>query len=154
MLPQKLTSVTLLTSVLFISQLSFGQQETIREPDHNRPVQFSHLPDSLPCNISSIETLFPKGKGEPVAVQLADGFLFEGSVSSQQAIDVSGASLVIRSTNYPGFILSLSRRPGIDGNPLIMGRLISFTHGDAFILQYKQGIYKWIKKRFYDLVNE
>lgn len=154
MLLQKLTSTTLLTGVLFISQLSFGQQETIREPDHNRPLQFSHFSDSIPCNISSIETLFLKVKGEPVVIQLADGFLFEGNVSSRQVIDVSRASLVIRSTNYPGFILSLLRQQGIDGNPIFTGRVISFIHGDAFILQYKQGTYKWIKKRFYDLVNE
>jgi hypothetical protein len=63
-------------------------------------------------------------------------------------------SVVIRSTNFPGAALSFSKLTKEDGTISYVGRIISFQHGDAYEITMENGQYFFIKKGFYDLVNE
>ncbi len=146
--------ITPFIGLLLISQFLFGQQELIHEPDYNRPVKFAHLSDTINCSAENIHLLFPKAKGESVAVLLAENFAFSGAVIARKVNSDSRTSIVIRSTNYSDYTLSLSRQVNPDGSETISGRIISFKHGDSFVLHFEKGVYKWIKKGFYELVNE
>jgi hypothetical protein len=63
-------------------------------------------------------------------------------------------SIVIRSTNFPGAALSFSKITKEDGTISYAGRIISFQHGDAYEINQENGQYYFVKKGFYDLVNE
>jgi hypothetical protein len=68
--------------------------------------------------------------------------------------DLSLQSVVVRSTNFPGAALSFSRITKEDGTFSYVGRIISFQHGDAYEISLENGQYFFVKKGFYDLVNE
>lgn len=150
----KSARITLLIGFLLLTQFSFSQQQLIREPDPNRPRAFAGFPDSLVSKSENTGQLFSVAKSDHVSVLLAENLLFEGIVTGKKIYDEYRRAILVRSTNYPGFTLSLFQQVNTDGSTTIRGRILSFTHGDAFVLQYKQGIYKWVKKGFYELVNE
>ena len=63
-------------------------------------------------------------------------------------------SVVIRSTNYNGATLTISKTMNADETISYSGRIISFQSGDLFELQNKDGHLTLVKRNFYDLVNE
>jgi hypothetical protein len=93
--------------------------------------------------------------GKPVSFLLADNLNFQGVVSSVASkFDNTLLSVVIRSTNFASSALSFSRITKEDGTYSYVGRIISFQHGDAYEITLENGQYYFVKKGFYDLVNE
>jgi hypothetical protein len=80
---------------------------------------------------------------------------FEGKVVSAVSKNEDKVqTVVIRSTNYNGATLCISRVMTNDGTIKYNGRLMSFQHGDLFVLQQKDGGFVLVKKNFYEVVNE
>ncbi|MBI5856177.1 MAG: hypothetical protein HZB42_00900 [Sphingobacteriales bacterium] len=149
-----LCACLMLCSFFAISQTD---KTPINEPDYNRPKLFNNLPERISFNPESFFSFQNKQAGSDVRVSLSDKqqIPFEGTlVSSGENIPGKAQSLVIRSTNYNGATLSLSKRVNEDGSVTYIGRLLSFKHGDLFVLQQSEGHYELVKKNFYDLVNE
>ncbi|MBL7731997.1 MAG: hypothetical protein JNM88_12520 [Chitinophagaceae bacterium] len=144
----------LATIAVLVSQLIFGQKDMVREPDTKRPVTFAAFSDTLSFQAENTNYLVSRNKSEHVSVMLSPGFLFEGTILSKRSIDATRTAIIIRSTNYDGYMLSLFQHLQSDGSRVFSGHLVSMRHGDAFVLQFSQGNYKWVKKGFYDLVNE
>jgi hypothetical protein len=93
--------------------------------------------------------------GKSVSFSLVNNLNFQGVVSSLASkFDNMLNSVVIRSTNFPGAALSFSRITKEDGTFSYVGRIISFQHGDAYEINLENGQYYFVKKGFYDLVNE
>lgn len=143
---------------LFLTLLylqSEAQDPVVREPDLNRPSLFQQLPEKINCRISSLESLLQYSTGSEVNITLADNFIFRGTVASVAMDEASGIkSMVIRSTNFPGSAFSFSKILTEDGAFKYTGRIISFQHADAYELGFENGQYYFVKKGFYDLVNE
>jgi hypothetical protein len=143
---------------LFLTLLYFqseAQHPFVREPDHNRPALFQQLPEKINCRISSLESLLQHTAGSEVNIALADNFIFGGTIASVAVDEGSGIkSMVIRSTNFPGSAFSFSKITMEDGAVKYTGRIISFQHADAYELGFENGQYYFVKKGFYDLVNE
>ena len=55
---------------------------------------------------------------------------------------------------HPGAALSFSKLMKEDGSISYIGRIISFQHGDAYEIILENGQYFFVKKDFYDLVND
>ena len=127
----------------------------VREPDMNRPTLFQNLPNKISCRINDLSSLLGLEIGKPVSFSLVDNLNFQGVVSSVASkFDNTLNSVVIRSTNFPGAALSFSRVTKEDGTFSYVGRIISFQHGDAYEINLENGQYYFVKKGFYDLVNE
>jgi len=142
-------------SLLFICLQSNAQKPPVREPDMNRPTLFQNLPNKISCRINDLSDLLKSEIGKPVSFSLVDNMNFQGVVSSMASkFDNTLNSVVIRSTNFPGAALSFSRITKEDGTYSYVGRIISFQHGDAYEIGLENGQYYFIKKGFYDLVNE
>lgn len=148
--------------LLFIifTATSFAQNRaTINEPDYNKPALFANFPDKIPVTIDELKSLFSNdaAKGKDVAVNFADRKLpgFNGKlISITSKYNNSIRSVVIRSTNFNGATLTLSSSTTTDGAASYTGRIISFQHGDLFVLEKQNDQYFLIKKKFHELINE
>ena len=142
-------------SLFFICLHSNAQTPPVREPDMNRPTLFQNLPNKISCRINDLSSLLELEIGKPVSYSFTDNMSFQGVVSSVASkFDNTLLSVVIRSTNFPGAALSFSRIIKDDGTASYVGRIISFQHGDAYEINLENGQYYFVKKGFYDLVNE
>ena len=142
-------------SLFLICQQSNAQTPPVREPDMNRPSLFQNLPNKINCRINDLSALLQSETGKAISFALVDNLNFQGVVSSVASKpDNTLNSIVVRSTNFPGAALSFSRIKKEDGTFSYVGLIISFQHGDAYEINLENGQYYFVKKGFYDLVNE
>ena len=142
-------------SLFVICQQSNAQTPPVREPDMNRPSLFQNLPNKISCRINDLSALLESETGKPVSFSFVNNLNFQGVVSSVASkSDNTLNSVVIRSTNFPGAALSFSKIKKEDGTFSYVGRIISFQHGDAYEISLENEQYYFVKKGFYDLVNE
>jgi hypothetical protein len=121
----------------------------------NRPSLFQNLPEKITCRINDLSALLQSEIGRTVSFSFTENTVFQGVVSSvANKFENTLQSVVIRSTNFPGAALSFSKLTKEDGTISYVGRIISFQHGDAYEITMENGQYFFIKKGFYDLVNE
>ena len=127
--------------ILLCCATGFAQnRSTINEPDYNKPALFSNFPDKIPVTIDELKSLFTTdaARGNAAAVNFVDKKL----------------PVVIRSTQFNGATLTLSSSTTTDGAASYTGRIISFQHGDLFVLQRENDQYYLIKKKYHELINE
>jgi len=121
----------------------------------NRPSLFQNLPEKITCRINDLSPLLESEIGKSISFSFTGSLNFQGVVSSVASkFDNTLQSVVVRSTNFPGAALSFSRITKEDGTFSYVGRIISFQHGDAYEISLENGQYFFVKKGFYDLVNE
>lgn len=142
-------------SVFFMCINANAQNPPVREPEMNRPKLFQSFPEKIICNVEAFANLLDGNIGQNISVSVADGIRFEGTITSVASTpDNTLQSVVIRSTNFQGAALSFSRIKKEDGTITYVGRILSFKHGDAYEINMENGRYYFVKKDFYDLVNE
>ena len=141
--------------VFFVCIKTNAQTPPVREPDMNRPSLFQNLPEKITCRINDLSPLLESEIGKSISFSFTGSLNFQGVVSSVASkFDNTLQSVVVRSTNFPGAALSFSRITKEDGTFSYVGRIISFQHGDAYEISLENGQYFFVKKGFYDLVNE
>jgi len=121
----------------------------------NRPSLFQNLPEKISCRINDLSSLLESEIGKTISFAFTGNLNFQGVVSSVASkFDNTLQSVVVRSTNFPGAALSFSKITKEDGTFSYVGRILSFQHGDAYEISQENGQYFFVKKGFYDLVNE
>ena len=157
---KNLRTSVLCVCITFCSLFAAAQKNDgipINEPDYNKPKLFQGLPDNIPVSIDNLNSLFGIQIGRPVRVNLStsSSFQLEGEiVSTASKYNNSIQSVVIRSTNYNGARLTISKITDENGVLIYRGRIISLQHGDSYELQNLNGSYTLVKRNLYDLVNE
>ncbi len=156
---KNLRTPALFVWMILYSLFAPAQHQTIplNEPDNNKPRLFNNLPDNIPVNINTLAGLLNAPVGSTISTNLASDmpFTFEGQVvSAASKYGGSIRSVVIRSTNFNGARLTLSKITNEDGISSYTGRIISLQHGDLYVLQNRDGQFALVKKGFYDVVNE
>lgn len=156
---KSLRTSVLCAGIALCSLGSFAQENKapVNEPDLNKPRLFTGLPERIQLSADDISNLFGNPLGRAATLKLTDDnrFQFEGEViSSSSKYENRIQSVVIRSTNFNGANLTLSKITGSDGSVKYRGRIISFAHGDLYELENQNGQYVLVKKNFYDLINE
>ena len=146
------------------SVCSYSQDAApVSEPNYNKPQLFSSLPDNIKVDISSLKNLLTTSVGDAVSSSFsaektsasANSLVFSGQViSTANKYNNKMQSVVIRSANFNGAGLTLTRYTNEEGITSYSGRIISFEHGDAYELQLVNGEYQFVKKKFHQLVNE
>lgn len=142
--------------MLLCGVCAFAQNEVrVNEPDPNKPHLFDALPDKFIVNPERIAAFLVSPVGSDISIGLGDAMTFQGKVVSAANNTESNniSSIVIRSTNYQGARLTFSKII-IDGVVTYSARILSMQHGDLFELQSINGQHIFIKKKFYDLINE
>ncbi|MCX8020683.1 MAG: hypothetical protein N2747_09345 [Chitinophagaceae bacterium] len=146
-------------TVLFLGNYSFSQGNQlppVNLPDYNRPKLFNGLPDRIPVSVVDLSRWMEAPVGTRITFNLTENNTanFSGDVVSTGLQNEKAQSVVIRSVNFQGACFSISRVIQEDGSELYRGRILSFRHGDAYVLEKTDNQYWLIKKGFYDLVNE
>jgi hypothetical protein len=152
------TTVLCLGMVLFANS-SKAQNQTIpiNEPDYNKPKLFNSYPAEIPLSVDVMNSLLGVSSGATIDKNLAESgnFRFSGTViSATRKYGNTIISVVIRSTNFIGARLTLSRIVNQDGTITYTGRIISKQNGDLYELKNVAGRYTLVKRNYYDLVNE
>jgi hypothetical protein len=141
-----------------LCSLSAAAQKEIplNQPDYNKPRLFNNLPDQVPVDLNGFNSLLTSKNGNAIDVNFSTGFRFQGQVvSTSDATDTQLSSVVVRSSNYEGAVMTITKvTDPATGTISYVGRIISMKHGDLFELQNKNGQYLFVKKNFYDLINE
>ena len=150
---------TLCVCITLCSFSAFAQKETIpvNEPDMNRPKLFANMPDAIPISTDRLNLLMNTDLSRQVSTDLSERspIRLEGEVvSTATKFNNTLQSVVIRSSNFNGATLTISRLTHPDGTTTFSGRLISFSHGDLYELKKVDQSYVLVKRNFYDLVNE
>jgi hypothetical protein len=140
---------------LFAFAASAQQQDIpLNQPDLSKPDLFSQAPEKVALESSQIAVLLSASVGEPVVISLPS-FRFEGTVISTVSKYASSIeSVVIRSSNYHGATLTLTRITEPSGNISYTGRILSMNHGDLYQLKQVNNELLLVKNKFYSLVNE
>lgn len=154
--------ILILCASISLHSLSIAAQSVtipINEPDLNKPLLFSSLPDTIPVDMGNVNNLFGTLVGTQVnmnlSVSLSDIFQIEGQViSSVSKFENMIVSVVIRLSNYPGAVFTISKITETGGSILYTGRIVSRQHGDLFELKNINSRFVLIKKNYYDLINE
>lgn len=149
-----LCAMMALTGITAIAQ---NERIPINEPDYNKPRLFTNLPDKIQLNNSELESFFSTQVGSHTRLSLVTDLNqnFEGDLVSLSLRTSDGTqTAIVRSTNYNGARLTITKKENPDGSASYVGRIISFQHGDLFELQNLQGKWFLVKRNFYDLVNE
>ncbi|HEX4875250.1 MAG TPA: hypothetical protein VFV31_01170 [Chitinophagaceae bacterium] len=149
----------LCAAMLYVSISAAAQQPNIplNEPDPNKPLLFSNLPDRIPVNMDNLSRAMDFTVGNTVNLMLSDANQLEidGIVTSTASkYNNSIQSVVIKSTNYNGAAFTISKITDANGQVSFTGRFISMQHGDLFELISDNSRYVLVKRKFYDLVNE
>jgi hypothetical protein len=146
-------------SFIFCCTISFAQDRVVlKEPDYNKPILFSNLPDKIPVETNELKNLFSKtaAKGNEINIGFIDKKLpgFNGKIiSATSKYNNTLHSVVVSSTRFNGATLTISSTT-TDGTVRYSGRIVSFQHSDLYVLQKEEEQYFLIKKKFHELVNE
>lgn len=157
---KNLRTVVIGACLTICSLSSFAQDQKFiaNEPNYNKPRLFDNLPPVIPVNIDNLNGLINSKAGSIIHTSFATDAKtasFEGQVvSAVSKYEDRVQSVIIKSTNYNGATLYISRVITEDGTIKYNGRLLSFQHGDLYVLQSKDGGFELVKKNYYDLINE
>jgi hypothetical protein len=156
---KNLRTPVLCVCVMLIQFFAFaqGQSIPINEPNLNKPKLFQNLPDFIPVDMDNLNALLGSATGRTISTNLSvdQPVQFQGKViSTSEKYENSIISVVIRSSNFQGAQLTVSKIFNTDGTIKYTGRLMSFQHGDLYELQTRDNRLYLVKRNFYDLVNE
>lgn len=125
----------------------------INEPNEKKPLLFNDLPSHIAVQTDRISSLFSAEPGQAVTLDLPS-FHFEGLVMSVVTkYENTIQTIIIRSTNYEGARLTVSKINGPDGTSYT-GRIMSREHGDVYELKQVNSNLALVKERYNKLVNE
>lgn len=138
-----------------VFSVASAQKDQIRlnEPDYNKPKLFADLPERLPLEFSSMETLLKLPIGATVNTRATERLPFNGTVVSK-AEDKDVQSVVVRLANRYGATLTFSKTRLSDGSFRYTGRIISLKHGDAYDVVPEGNGLMLKKKGLYDMFSE
>lgn len=133
--------------------LAGSAQETVPVQQHleDKPQLFAQLPDEAPCRVSDFKPYFLLHPHDLVTLDLSDQLKISGEVQAVSRQNNYVTNINIRSTNYPGGLLTLSQitRPGEP--TLYTGRFIQPDRGDLILITREGGRYiirKQLQKYF------
>ena len=135
------------------------QKPVVNEPDYNKPRTFDNFPEVIPVSINNLNDLVNSKTGVSINTNFSTDAKtepFEGKViSAISKYEDKVQTVFIKSTNYNGATLYISKVTTEDGTIKYNGRLMTdFQHGDLYVLQQKDGGFVLVKKNFYDVINE
>jgi hypothetical protein len=115
---------------------------------------FDRIPSKFSIYTSALDKLFLSKVNSKIVLPVDGTNFFEGTISEKVQRNDQVVSINIKSSNFDGAMLTLSRisRPG---QPVsYSGRLMSINHGDAFVLLTHGDETLFLKQRQSSLVVE
>src|SRR5687767_8391599 len=141
---------------VFCSIVAAAQQKEVplNQPDYNKAELFRESPDRITVETFELTRLLTIPIGEPVLMNLPS-FRFDGTViSTVSKYGNKMQSIVIRSSNYEGATLTITKTIDETGNILYRGRILSMKHGDVYELKQDDNGFALVKNKFNNVITE
>lgn len=100
----------------------------------NKSSLFSQLPNRFIVKNSLIENLFSTPASTRVKILLSAGNYFEGIITERVQKNENVLNVNIKSSNYDGALLTLSKISYNDKPDVFIGRIVSLPYGDVLML--------------------
>lgn len=145
-----------LSVVLSIGFLNSQAQNvpSFREMDRSKPKLFADLPERMNLKVTDMDVLFEMSVGQNVNLNLGNLNYRGKIVSKSDNSDVRINSIVIKSTNRTGAVLTFTKIQKEDQTFMYRGRILSSEHSDAYSIELENGKYMLTKKQLADIVAE
>lgn len=152
----KTGALCVLTCLCYVHSGAQQQQPSFAsESAYNKPKIFTELPNKVPLNRPTLESLLSDEVGKKVAFTLGQGYQFQGIVVSKSDVaDAHSKTVVVKATNRQGVTFTFTRLTNEDGTYSYAGRMLSFKHGDAFEITEDKGVLVLVKKELHDMFDE
>lgn len=155
---KNLRTTVLCVCITLCSLCAAAQIQAIR---HNRETigakLFQNLPENISVSTDKLNDLLNTSVGKSISINLSDKsqLQFEGQVVSASGKDEKDVqTIVIRSTNYNGARLTLSKITNTDGTVTYSGRILSFQYDDLLELKKQDDHFVFIKRKYSEVVME
>ncbi|MEI2756470.1 MAG: hypothetical protein V9F46_08430 [Chitinophagaceae bacterium] len=147
-----------IVAIFYFTSSVNAQNALYREPDYNKPKFFDAYPVEINISTDMLDELLSSRPNQTISRALSadnNTLPFQGKVMSEvNREDGNFRRIMIKSTNYPDATLTIWKYLDDQGILRYQARIISFTHGDAYVLEKRATGYALIKKGFYDIINE
>lgn len=153
---KNLITIACCISLSLYSISSSAQQKDIpiNEPDLKKPELFRQSPEKISIHAEDLTFLLATAVGETVVLSLPS-FRFEGNVvSAVSKYSNAIQSVVVRSSNFEGATLTISRITDETGKTFFTGKIISLKHGDLYELKLVDNGFAFLKNSYYKVINE
>lgn len=132
------------------AQLSPPAQKLLPE----KPSLFGSLPKQFNITNVWIENLFAGPDTGWVNIPLPDNNFFQGRIMEKVQLNPHVVSINVKSSNYDGALLSISKITYDDLTVKYTGRIISIKYGDLFILTQENNTFLFTKKKLSTVITE
>ncbi|MEJ7767628.1 MAG: hypothetical protein WKF89_07435 [Chitinophagaceae bacterium] len=119
----------------------------IRQNNTEKLSLFSRLPEKFLLDKASIEKLFTSPVSGTVKILLADNTFFEGTVTEIVQKNLNVASINIKSSNFDGALLTISKTTYENKSVKYAGRIVSMRYGDVLTLTNKNNQFIFSKEK-------
>jgi|GEM_PF-3540247 len=146
----------LLAGVMCYVLLFKAHAQLLPSPDKLLPEKallFAKLPEQFIVSNLWIEKLFAGPDSGAVKILLAANNYFEGVVTAKVQVNANVTNINIKSTNYDGAMLSLSKITR-ELTTKYIGRIISIHYGDVFLLTQEDNTLYFRKKKQSVVITE
>ena len=118
--------------IVFVSVVALITSKLQAQNTTNKPNAFDNYAAELTANQATMEQLFTMQKGTAVNMPIATNLMLVGSVASNVQVYNNLQTVIVRLTNFPNVVLSISKLSDKYTPEKYVGRLLSSNYADAF----------------------
>ncbi len=108
---------------------------------------FANQPNEISCTAAQLDAIFNQAVNSNISLNLSPSFVLLGKVQSSIEKQANLKSVIIRLTNFPDVIFSISKISDQYTSERYVGRLMSNKYSDAYELFLQEnGSYTFSKK--------
>ena len=117
----------------------------IRQVLPNKATLFKRLPEKFTTSKLYVDKLFSGANTGAIKMPLTNNNYFEGVILEKVMKNPHVESMNIKSSNYDGAMLTISKITHDDKSVSYVGRIISIKYGDAYLLTFENDTFHFTK---------
>ena len=137
--------------MLLCCMLCFELQAQLTPPLHqilpNKSPLFNLLPTKFTVKNLLLEDLFNRPASGTIKLSLATDYFFEGVITERVQKNANVISINVKSSNYDGALLTISKISYKDKEDVYIGRIVSMQYGDVLILRKENDQFFFTKEK-------
>ncbi len=115
---------------------------------------FAQLPPIFNMNTNLLQNIFTINAFEKIMIPVSPGIFFEGTVLEKVRTNDHVVNMNIRSSNFAGALMTISKITFDDQTVNYLGRIINIRYSDAFVLKKVNGQFVFVKEKQAHVVTE
>ncbi len=141
-----------LTGIILLCCLAYNHTAAQKSVPINqvlpaKPELFARVPGKFRTSIFLLEKLFNSPASGTVEFPMADDLSFKGSLVESVRNNKNAVTINVRSSNYDGAVLTLSKITQPDLSEIYNGRIVSIRYADVFVLTKENAQYYFTREK-------